>query len=185
MNKKEKKEYSNQTHNQIIGWTENCDTKASILIAFIGVFVSIFFTSDYILSTLQNLIKTVFSYWRDEVGGFDLLFFFTFLFLAVTLFFIGWAIILLFDVVAGKTKCNEDSIIFFGKIHDKSLTEYLESVDTVTDDDLLKDRLQQIHNCSKRCAEKFANYNKATKKVKWGLLFLCIFMVCILAVNSL
>ena len=39
MNKIENKDYYNEIHNQIIGWTSNCDTKSSIIIAFVGVLV--------------------------------------------------------------------------------------------------------------------------------------------------
>lgn len=35
MNTEENKEYYTEVHNQIIGWTGNCDTKASIVLAFV------------------------------------------------------------------------------------------------------------------------------------------------------
>lgn len=184
MKEKDKKEYGDYVHNQVIGWTENGDTKASILLAFIGIFVSIFFTSDYILNTIQNLMSAIVSYWKVGVGQFDILSLLTFTSLGATLLFIGWAVILLFDALSGKTKCNEDSIIFFGKIQGSSFEEYIEKVDSISENDLQKDKLQQIYNCSKRCAEKFSSYNKAIKKSKWGLLFICIFMTCLIAVNG-
>lgn len=56
MNTEENKEYYTEVHNQIIGWTGNCDTKASIVLAFVGVLVSITFTSEYLLTTIDNQI---------------------------------------------------------------------------------------------------------------------------------
>ena len=50
-----KKDYCTEIHNQIIGWTGNCDTKASIVLAFIGVLVSITFTSEYLLGTIEHV----------------------------------------------------------------------------------------------------------------------------------
>lgn len=146
--------------------------------------MSIFFTSEYILSTMQVLVSAIMLYWKTGAGQFDILRFLTFTSLAAALFFIGWAVFLLFDALAGKTKCNDDSIIFFGKIKDYSFNEYLEKVDSISDSDLQKDKLQQIYNCSKRCAEKFSSYNKAIKKSKLGLLLICVYMICIVAVKS-
>ena len=41
----DKEDLGKEIHNQVIGWTGNCDTKASIMIAFIGIFASILFTN--------------------------------------------------------------------------------------------------------------------------------------------
>ena len=59
MNTEENKEYYTEVHNQIIGWTGNCDTKASIVLAFVGVLVSITFTSEYLLTTIDNQVKNI------------------------------------------------------------------------------------------------------------------------------
>ncbi|OAV69981.1 hypothetical protein Barb4_01560 [Bacteroidales bacterium Barb4] len=184
MNNQEKEKSGQDIHNHVIGWTENCDTKASIMIAFIGIFASIFFTSDYILNSLQSLITHIAIYWTTGEGQFDFLSLIVFITLGLTLVFIGMAILLLFNVLAGKTTCNEDSVIFFHKIQNQSFEEYYDKINSINEDELLKDRFLQIYNCSRRCTEKFASYNKAIKKMKYGLLFLGIFMICILIVNS-
>ena len=180
----EKKELGNNIHNQVIGWTENCDTKASIMIAFLGIFVSIFFTSDYILNSLQKLVSSIFHYWQTNEGSFCFLSFVVFIFLGLTLLFLIWSVVLLLNVLAGKTKCKEDSIIFFQTIQNQLLDEFIEKVSLVNDEKIIKDRYTQIYNCSKRCAEKFNSYNKAVSKIKLGLLFLLLFTVCIIIYNS-
>jgi hypothetical protein len=179
-----KKEFGNEIHNQVIGWTENCDTKASIMIAFLGIFASIFFTSDYILSSIQKLVSNIVLYWQAGEGGFNFLAFVIFIFLGLTIFFIVWAVLLLFNVLAGKTKCEDDSILFFQQIQNQSLNSYIEKIDKANDENIIKDKYTQIYNCSKRCAEKFKKYNNAINKIKWALLFLLLFMICIVIFNS-
>ena len=184
MDNSEKKEFGNEIHDQIIGWTENCDTKASIMIAFLGIFTSIFFTSDYILNSIENLVSKIVLFWQNRQGSFSFLAFMIFIFLGLTVFFIIRTILLLFNVLAGKTKCDEDSIIFFQQIQNQPLKNYIEKINTVNEESIIKDRYTQIYNCSKRCAEKFDKYNKAVTKFKYGLLCLLLFTVCIVIFNS-
>lgn len=48
MEKEDIKEHADRTYEQVSGWINNCDSKASILLALIGVFLTIVFTSDFI-----------------------------------------------------------------------------------------------------------------------------------------
>jgi len=180
----DKRELGENVHSQIIQWTENCDTKASITIAFIGIFASILFTSDYILYSIQKLITPILLYWKNSNGNFCVISLFIFLFLGLSLFFLGWTILLLFNVLKGKTICSEDSLIFFGKIKDHSFDEYYNKIKEATDESLLLDRFRQIYICSQRCNEKFISYNKAIIKAKWGILFLCLFMINLFIYNA-
>jgi hypothetical protein len=185
MDNSKKNELGNNIHNQIIGWTENCDTKASIMIAFLGIFVSIFFTSDYILKSIQSIVTPILTYWKTGSGSFDFFTCVIFILLGVTIFFISRSVLSLFNVLAGKIKCDEDSIMFFYKIQDQSFNDFLKKIDVADDESIINDRYTQIYNCSKRCAEKFDKYNKAVAEIKWGLLFLCLFVICIIFYNSL
>jgi len=184
MNNIEKKEFGNEIHNQVIGWTENCDTKASIMIAFLGIFASIFFTSDYVLNSIEKLVSNIVLFWQTGQGSFSFLSFVIFIFLGLTILFIIWAVLLLFNALAGKTKCKDDSVLFFQRIQNQSLDSYIEKIDIVNDENIIKDRYTQIYNCSKRCSEKFDKYNKSVSKIKWSLLFLLLFTICIVIFNS-
>lgn len=156
------------------------------MIAFIGILFSILFTSDFILESLQKLIFPIFIYWKTGQGSFSLLSMFVFLSLSASLFFLGWCILLLFDSLSGKTVCSEDSLLFFGKIqHNSNFQSFYEKFDTITEGELLKDRLRQIYNCSKRCTDKFRSYNKAILMAKLAVLSLCLFMISLLVFNSI
>lgn len=174
-------EYSTETHNQIIGWTNNCDTKASIVLAFMGILVSITFTSDYILSGVETEIKNIINYWQNGIGGFSLLS--TCMFLALIGFVLSMTLCCLFAISSLKAnlECPNDSIIFFRKIAELSKEKYIERVNSISEEEFNQDKLSQIHICAKICDEKFKFYNKSTKYLKWGLLlFVCLVFFVVL-----
>ena len=109
----EKKDYCTELHNQIIGWTSNCDTKASIVLAFIGILVSITFTSEYLLVGVQTEIENIINYWKNGIGGFSLLS--TFMFLSLFGFVISTLLCCYYVISSLKAnlECPNDSIIFF------------------------------------------------------------------------
>ena len=150
-----KNEEMNEVHNQIIGWTNNCDTKSSIILAFIGVLVSIAFTSDYILQTIESQIQNIIRYWSDGIGLFSLSATLMFIFLLCFIILIGISSAYSIGALMANVKCIDDSIIFFGKIATKTKEEYIEQAQDISDVDYEKDKLIQIYNCSKICNNKF------------------------------
>jgi len=137
------------------------------------------------LNSIQKIISPFFIYWRTGDGHFDLLVAIIFIFLVASVFFLCYSIILLLDALTGKTVCNEDSLIFFGKIQNHLFDEYYHRIKDVTKEDISLDRIRQIHNCSKRCTEKFKSYNKAIFNIKLALVSLFLFMFFLVIFNSL
>lgn len=45
---------------RIIEWVKTCDTKASIMLTVLSLSVGIFFTSDFVLSSLLKVITNTF-----------------------------------------------------------------------------------------------------------------------------
>ncbi len=177
----EKKDYCTELHNQIIGWTSNCDTKASIVLAFIGILVSITFTSEYLLVGVQTEIENIINYWKNGIGGFSLLS--TFMFLSLFGFVISTLLCCYYVISSLKAnlECPNDSIIFFRKIAELSKEKYIERVNSLSEEEFDQDKLSQIHICAKICDEKFKFYNKSTKYLKWGLLlFVCLVFFVVL-----
>ena len=181
MNAENKKGYCVEAHNQIIGWTENCDTKASIILAFIGVLTSIVFTSEFILDTIGTQINNIITYWRDSSGTFSILS--TMMFVSLIGFVIFMSLCCYYSISSLKanTKCADDSIIFFGRIALNSKEDYIEKVNKMTDEDFESDKLSQIHNCAIICQNKFRNYNNSIKYLSSGLMcFICFILFAIL-----
>ena len=59
MKKDDIKQYADDTYEQVSSWINNCDSKASILLALVGVILSIAFTSDTMLNGIGSLTKDV------------------------------------------------------------------------------------------------------------------------------
>ena len=66
---KEKKEYADLTYEQVSSWINNCDAKASILLALIGVILSIVFTNVFILGGITERINQVVNVFKEEASN--------------------------------------------------------------------------------------------------------------------
>lgn len=176
-----KKDYCTEIHNQIIGWTGNCDTKASIVLAFIGVLVSITFTSEYLLGTIEKQIRNIIIYWRDNCGYFSISSTLMFVSLIGFTLFMSLCCYYAISSLRANVICPDDSIIFFGKIANLSKEEYIDKVRGVTDEEIEYDKLSQIHTCAKICNDKFVFYNQSIKYLCIGLLlFVCFVLFSII-----
>lgn len=182
---KEKNDYYAEVHNQIIGWTNNCDTKASIVLAFVGVLASIAFSSDYILDTISVQVKNIIRFWSDGIGGFSVISTIMFVSLGSVLVFMGVCFYYAINALRANINCLDDSIIFFGKIAKLSKETYVDKVTKITDDEYQQDKLSQIYNCANICNAKFKYYNKSISALLKGLLSFVAFIVCVIILNAL
>lgn len=185
MKTEQKKNYSIEVHNQIIGWTGNCDTKASIVLAFIGVLVSIAFTSEYLLDAIETQFNNIITYWRVGSGSFSFLSTMMFISLIGFVSSMGLCCYHAIKSLKANIKCDGDSIIFFGKIAEhKTKEDYIEHVNNITEEDFEKDKLSQIHNCAIICNNKFKHYNKSIKHLSIGLMFFVCFIVFVIILEA-
>lgn len=181
---KNKLEYVNEVHNQAIGWTGNCDSKASFILAFVGIIIPLILTSDYIIGSLEKLLSDFIGYWINEKGEFSLIALFMFVSLCTTIFFVGKCVVCQINCLTARLNENTASIIFFKSISEQNYEDYVALVDTKTDDEYLQDKLKQIHICSTICTAKFQKYNKGVKAIKVGLLFFALFVVFTVIFNA-
>lgn len=181
----DKKDYYAEVHNQIIGWTNNCDTKASIVLAFVGVLVSIAFANDYILDTISVQVENILRFWSDGIGEFSVISMIMFISLGGVLTFMGICFYFAISALKANTDCSDDSIIFFGKIAKLSKETYVDKVTKITDDEYQQDKLSQIYNCATICNAKFKYYNKSIAALLKGLLSFVAFIVCVIILNAL
>lgn len=180
----DKKEYSIEVHNQIINWTGNCDTKASIVLAFIGVIVSIAFSSNYLLSVIEEQIHNIIVYWQYNIGHFCLLPALMFISLIGFVLCIGTSCWYAIFSLKANIECSDESIIFFGKIAEYSKEDYIAKVNSMNDEGYESDKLAQIHICAKICHKKFKFYNKSIKRLFIGLLFFVCYVLLTVILNA-
>ena len=189
MDKKGINEYADKTYEQVSGWINNCDSKASILLALIGVFLPIVFTSDFLLTGINAELKNIMGLFSGHCScrawGSVLLI----LLLGVSFFYFIKSLRSLFVVLFARldaTRKEENtSVSFYKSIGEDSYEEYKQRVGDITAEQLTDDKLRQVHACSNICTQKFINYNKGIIATKLALVFFGIFIALFLIFNSL
>lgn len=176
------------TLDRINSWISNCDSKSSILLAVLGVFISTIFTTDFVFNALQKILFQVFIYWKTGIGSFSTLKTLIILSFIITICSFLKAIYHLLASLTAKTKSNQtgdtdlftNSLIHYGSIQEKSFKEYRLSVLAETESNKLEDVLSQIYINSKRCQEKFDEYNKSLLLLKLGIAVFILFISLLL-----
>ncbi len=179
MEKREKFDNQNEVHRQIIGWTENCDTKASIVIAAIGVLISETVTSDFLIGNVPSIIKNIIPYSSQGKCCCVLLSIVMLLSLIASLICIMRSFYYAIETVRARIDGPNNSIIFFGDIAKLSKDDYINKVTNLDDKSYEADKLTQIHTCAKICKEKFIHYNKSVGSLQGGLFFFVVFVISV------
>jgi hypothetical protein len=175
------------TLDRINGWISNCDSKSSILLALLGVFISTIFTTDFIFNSLQKILFQVFSYWKNGIGSYSFLKTLIILSFIISVYCCLKAVLHLLKSLTAKTNSNQtgdsdlctNSLIHYGSIQEKSFKDFKLSILAETETNKLEDILSQIYINSKRCQEKFDEYNKSLLLIKVGIITFIIF-ICLL-----
>ena len=189
MDKRNINEYADKTYDQVSSWINNCDSKASFILALIGVFLPITFTSDFFLTGIKEELKNIVGLISDRCScrawGSVLLI----LLLCVSILFFVRSLRFLFLVLLARlddTRKEENpSVSFYKSIGAHSYEEYKQLVVDISDEDFTDDKLRQVHICSNICTQKFLNYNKGINAIKVALIFFGIFMALFFIFNNL
>ena len=171
---------------RVNGWINNCDQKASILLAFAGALSAILLTSDILSCGHERLIEPIVEYLK---GNKEIVFSFSNLVIILSLLPIAyhvWKMIeYLMLVLRPKTKIVEfeqdvesqiekNSALHYEVIAQMSYDKFNDQCMTQTEDDYLNDLCSQIYCNSKICNDKFENYKKGLNHFLW-LLAWCAF----------
>ncbi|RDY70859.1 hypothetical protein DXT76_10770 [Halobacillus trueperi] len=173
------KEEISKTLDRVNYWISNCDTKISFALAFAGVLLAVFFTSNVINDSLEGLLDLLKTYDTKTAIAFT----------NVTLlvgFFICLVTALVFFMLGLKGSVNSynykqeglttNSLLFFGTIKSTEFKRYKEAVESSSPLELRNDYLSQIHINSTICQRKFERYNN-------GVLFLIAAIVLFVLLN--
>lgn len=189
MEKDEIKQYADDTYGQVSSWINNCDSKASILLALIGVILSIAFTSDKLLGGILALTKDVVSLIKGEGTSCACASLFILVVLGIAIGFFVDSIRNMLSVLYARMddsrNAENPSISYYRSIGAKSYDEYKQLVESIGEDAFIEDKLRQVHDCSKICTRKFSFYNDGIASMKVGLVFFVIFLILLIFKNSL
>lgn len=165
-------------------WIRSCDTKASIVLAMLGVFIvtissELFLDSqkEIVLNALNNINFSNLIYLMFEIVGY-LLFFYGVYNIIRVLF------PQLKKSVETYNEVEDDSLYYFESISSKSYSEYKKQRINRTSEEEIDDILSQIYINSKISTKKYYFYKKGLAFVLWGILgILILHLIGIILVN--
>jgi len=141
-------------------WIFNVDGKISFGLAFSAILIGIVFASEAIglrpigelFSSIQNGAITL-THIIEAILAFAL---YSTSFLSLVMFFIA---------LKGRVKndSGKSSIMFFGSVASEILNNYKAKVLNMSEKEVIKDILEQVHTNSKICTQKFKYYNYGLK----------------------
>lgn len=150
------------------GWIGNIDTKASFLLAYLSVIMGFVVSHGFPAIFSDKMITPIgFSYLVKVICVIAL-------YLSLVL-----SVALLLGTLTARIKGQsiKPSLLFFGEISELSLNDYKAKILNRTEDELIKDILEQIHTNAKICAQKSKFYNAG---VKMTLLATVLYVMCMI-----
>jgi hypothetical protein len=155
------KDEANKILDRIIGFINNCDNKASTILAMMGILFALFFSTDAMI-TFKSIVKTVLIF-----DGFVKYILFINVLVSVLAIGLGlfWIVRTLIATINYKEhKKNEQppkSVIFYRDIAELgSYIRYCEKARNMSFDDYMTDLQAEIYINSCICIMKFRRYNK-------------------------
>lgn len=156
-------------------WIGNCDSKASIILAVIGIVTSVTFSSE-IIRPLYSIVIDSFSKsgWCILVS--------ILLWISIISMIAGVAFLIMTIIpslkysykVKSKEKPRFDSVMFFGTVGDLEFSSYKERVKEITEEQIMDDLFFQITSAAKICKTKFLRMNRGIKCFSIGLFLFII-----------
>lgn len=153
-----------------IGWTANCDGKASTVLASVGVIAGVLLATDYV-----KKLAAIYRFMADNLSIWSVLY------LVACAVAIGTIVVGCLNLI-GVLKARIDrkdytargvrggSLIFFSHIAKyKTLDAYKTKLENCSDEQLEEDMISQIYVCSVICQKKFDLYKKGLNYMLTGL----------------
>jgi hypothetical protein len=152
-----KAEELNVILDRTIGFVENCDTKASIVLALFGVILTVICASN-ITNSIVNIADKV----KENINGGGCLYI---LCVMVAVLLVTISIIELLLVIGAKIdKTGLDSKIYFKDISENvNCCTYGNKIKELSEDSYIDDIITQIYINAQICTKKYERYNVAIK----------------------
>ena len=186
-NIKSKSELMEKNLDRVINWVNNCDQKASILLALLGLVVTLVFTSDVFVKIDSIIITPFFTYLKTGEGYFCFIRTLLSILLFVSLISVSLLIKYLIATLSANLNYDkirdkepgmvEKSYIYFNSIANMKYNDFNPSTDAY-----YEDLRSQVYANSLICKKKFENYAKAIRCIYVALpsLFLSFLLISLI-----
>lgn len=189
---KDKIESQKERMDRIIEWVRTCDTKTSIVMTIALLVPTFIMGTDRVLVRLVSILTPVVRAIQNHGEGycFSLQNFVALFLLVLTLVLLGLSLIKFIRVLLAKTKENtygadikQDSLIHFYNISTiQDFETYKHKAESEKEIDYYEDLLSQTYINSKRCKEKFEDYNSGVRWLCGAMVSLVIFILSLFIV---
>ena len=176
--KKLNKEDLMQRLDRHLDWIKSCDTKASIVIAGAGVFLSIF-TAEHSISILNQILsKTL-----KNINFSNFIYLAAFLYCWGLFAYGAYCLIRVLipmmksDLLLFKEGTREDSLYYFESADDKKYFEFRKKMLEETEEEEVEDLLSQVYINAKICSSKYKFYKKGIRHTFIGIAGILILYV--------
>jgi len=167
-------------------WINNCDLKSSFVLGSACVMLTILFANADFVKGIQFLLKELSSRQNCSLHGIacilGVIALAAFVLLAMsTLSTLLNVLVSRIDIQTYQEKSiTVDSILFFGSLKGKGLSEFDAAIDTSNSTgQLMKDLNSQILVGSEICSFKFQKYNQAITRLKLSAIPLLVLLSCL------
>lgn len=183
-NKPYTKEDSYKNLDRVNFWISNCDSKASFVLAFLGIFIGVFFTSDFIYDHLKILGNTLLRFDWNSLKTFVAVLSLTFLVLFIFTFIKASKNTL--NALTASINTDEfshmgvktDSILHFASIKMKGFNTHLQEIENLKDEkNLIHDIESQVAINSVIAFRKISNYKGGVAYSKEALFYFVLFLL--------
>ena len=163
------KEDAYKTLEIINSWINAMDTKASFLLAYIAVIMGFVFTSG-----IPHVFEVI------NASNISFLLIIKLSCVVLLYFSLLTSIILYFETLQARIKNekNRHSLLFFGEIASISLNDFKAKILNRTEEELIKDILEQIHTNSLICKRKSRLFNGGIITTIIATLLYVVSIVC-------
>jgi hypothetical protein len=143
-----------------LDWIKSCDTKASIVLAAIGIFLTVF-TSDNSIKVINKTIKFIIA----NLNYSTVIYLLLCLLSAISFIFGVYSLIRVLvpqmnEEVSSYKETKKDSLYYFETVAANSFIEYKNKMETRSQEDELTDILSQIYINAQVCTVKYSFYRK-------------------------
>lgn len=168
-------------------WISNCDSKSSILLAFLGIFIPLILANTVTIESFKSGIKKLYNLTFPIAVE---LFIITLLFVLMCVF-LGLALLNLFNSLKGTIDSSVfsnaglelKSNLFFNTISSVSYEDYQRRANQPNRNKLLNDIQSQIYITAAICSKKFEHYNKGITNVKYALFFFTLLLIALIVLQ--
>lgn len=151
-----------------LDWIKSCDTKASIVLAMVGIFLTLFLSEQSLVMIKRILTESIFSI------NFSNVLYLTFFICSWSLFIYG-ALSLVKVLVPQNKKVldgeglHQESLYYFETISANSFNEFKQRVQSQNEDEEVEDILSQIYVNAQICTLKYKYFSRGIKLTFIGM----------------